>query len=430
VVWAGTELILRRLREALTEPEPRLRQVAIEGLGEARDTAAAPALRRLFDEEREPAIRRAVLRALARLKDGQTAPLIETLLRNERTDPALLGETVRLAPQFEKPELAAALVEFLRRPSAPAGARLEGIEALAKIGGADSAAALRGMLPLSSDDERRAVLRALGQLRDKAAVPELLQAWKSQDDRAEALSALCRIGDARALEAYLDGLGSADPAVRDQCRKALAPIRAEALPSIESRAAALSATALAELRRVYADDAETLKKPFLASPTNMPEPGDYERFAQEHPGDAEKGRRVFFNEQGVACVRCHLVGGQGGGVGPDLTLVGAQFSRAQLIESVLYPSRAVREGYQQVIVETKDGEEASGALKADTADGVTLVDASGRTNLVSRARIANRRASDLSLMPEGLHVGLTVEEFADLIAYLESLKAAERKQPR
>jgi hypothetical protein len=61
---------------------------------------------------------------------------------------------------------------------------------------------------------------------------------------------------------------------------------------------------------------------------------------------------------------------------------------------------------------------------------VTLVDASGRTNLVSRARIANRRASDLSLMPEGLHVGLTVEDFADLIAYLESLKAAERKQPR
>jgi putative heme-binding domain-containing protein len=90
----------------------------------------------------------------------------------------------------------------------------------------------------------------------------------------------------------------------------------------------------------------------------------------------------------------------------------------------------VREGYQQIIIETMDGEEVSGALKADTADGVTLVDAAGRSHLMLRATIAHRRTSALSLMPEGLHVGLTLEEFADLIAYLESLKAAKPKSPR
>ena len=109
-----------------------------------------------------------------------------------------------------------------------------------------------------------------------------------------------------------------------------------------------------------------------------------------------------------------------------LTLAGGQFSRAQLIESILYPSRAVREGYQQIIVETKEGEEVSGALKADTADGVMLVDASGRTNFVARAAIANRRTSTLSLMPEGLHAGLTLNQFADLIAYVETRKVDPR----
>jgi putative heme-binding domain-containing protein len=134
------------------------------------------------------------------------------------------------------------------------------------------------------------------------------------------------------------------------------------------------------------------------------------------------GQRVFFNEQGVACGRCHLVEGRGGNVGPDLTLAGAQFSRPQLIESILHPSRAVREGYQQIVVETQGEETISGALKADAADGLTLLDAAGRTNFVARASIVNRRTSELSLRPDGLQVGLTLDEFADLIAYLESLK--------
>jgi putative membrane-bound dehydrogenase-like protein len=430
VAWAGTEIILRALREALTGPEPRLRLVAAEGLGEARDPSSAGALRELLDEERDAALRGAALRALARLKDGEAAPLIAALLRNERTEPALLGEAIRLTPQFEKPELTPALVAFLQRPSAPAGLRLEGIEALARIGGTNATAALRALLKASPAEERRAAIRALGQLRDKAAVPELLDAWKSPDTRAEALAALGRVSDLRALDAYLDGLASADPAVREHCRKALTPIRAEALAQVEARTAAVSATALAELRRVYADDAEALKKPFFATRARTLELSDYERFAQEHAGNAANGQRVFFNEQGVACIRCHLVHGQGGAVGPDLTLAGAQFSRAQLVESILHPSRAVREGYQQIIIETMDGEEVSGALKADTADGVTLVDAAGRTHLMLRATIAHRRTSALSLMPEGLHVGLTLEEFADLIAYLESLKAAKPKSPR
>ena len=48
------------------------------------------------------------------------------------------------------------------------------------------------------------------------------------------------------------------------------------------------------------------------------------------------------------CVACHRVAGEGNDTGPDLSSVGAQFDRAALAEAILYPSKTVREGYQQI----------------------------------------------------------------------------------
>ncbi len=111
-------------------------------------------------------------------------------------------------------------------------------------------------------------------------------------------------------------------------------------------------------------------------------------------------------------------------MGPDLSNIGAQFDRRALAESIVFPSKAVREGYQQITLELNDDQERSGLIKGETADAVTLVDVTGQTQLIARATIKNRVNSALSLMPEGLHAALSINEFADLIAYLASLKAA------
>src|SRR6185503_2152139 len=128
-----------------------------------------------------------------------------------------------------------------------------------------------------------------------------------------------------------------------------------------------------------------------------------------------------------ACIRCHAVHGWGEGVGPELTTAGAQFGRATLIESILYPSKAVREGYQQVELELKSGESFSGILKAESATQVLLLDSEGRQQSVARDQVVSRRNSSLSLMPEGLQAALSVQEFIDLVAYLESLKTDPRR---
>lgn len=456
VAWSSTQRILGALRAALSAPEPSLRVAAAQGLTRARDTNSLPKLRFLYANDTTEAVRTAALQCLAQARDADAAPLLASALHSSTTPVQVLNETIRFAPRIPGAEVLDAMLECAnRRDLTPATRRLavdalaeignpkaapvlealleraDGeltlsiLDALGRIGGSHALNCLQRALHFSDLQQRLAAIRALGKLKEPSTVPNLLESWRNPQTRDEALAALTRFSDARGLEAYLAGLESIDPSVREQCRKALTPIRSAVLADIESRASTLPAIVLAELRQVYAPDPDVLGRPFLENASHPLDSAEYETHALNHAGNAERGERLFFDERGVACSRCHRVEDRGGSVGPDLSLAGIQFTRAQLIESILYPSRAIREGYQQVIVETRDGESLAGAIKADTADGVTLVDATGRTNFVSRAMISNRDTSSLSLMPEGLQAGLSPDDFSDLIAYLESRRAAD-----
>ena len=265
-------------------------------------------------------------------------------------------------------------------------------------------------------------MRALGDLRLPGAVPALLGAYQDETLRADSFQALARLPDPRALNAYLDGLGSRNPSQRNTAHLAVRDIREKVLKDLEAKADSLPAQVLTELRQIYAGDAAAERGPLFAAQIKQHSPEEYLEFAVEHTGDVARGRKLFADAGGVNCVLCHRVAGQGSDIGPDLTNIGTQFDRRALAESILFPSKAVREGYQQVIVETEDGEELSGVIKGETADKLTLRDSAGREHQLSRKAIKARRNSQLSLMPEGLHAGLSREEFADLVAYLASLK--------
>ena len=55
--------------------------------------------------------------------------------------------------------------------------------------------------------------------------------------------------------------------------------------------------------------------------------------------DASDGRAVFEQE----CAKCHRFGGMGKDFGPDLTTVANRFTRKDLVEAVLYPSKTISE---------------------------------------------------------------------------------------
>ncbi|HVY71689.1 MAG TPA: c-type cytochrome, partial [Verrucomicrobiae bacterium] len=132
-----------------------------------------------------------------------------------------------------------------------------------------------------------------------------------------------------------------------------------------------------------------------------------------------KGRRAFIDAQ---CMACHRFGNEGGAVGPDLTAVASRFSRADILSSILEPSKVVSEQYQNTILTKKDGDDVIGRVVDENDLRVVVVTnpLTGDKAEVSKAQIAKRVPSKVSPMPEGLVNVLSKEEVLDLLAYLES----------
>jgi putative membrane-bound dehydrogenase-like protein len=139
-------------------------------------------------------------------------------------------------------------------------------------------------------------------------------------------------------------------------------------------------------------------------------------------GDPAEGRRVFFSGAGL-CAGCHQVAGRGVMAGPDLSTIARSSGPVKLLESVLLPSREVGPLYAVRSVRKKDGSVVSGLLRQPGVAGrLDLVGPGGQVTSVEVADVAGQEESSASLMPEGLELGLTVQEFRDLMAWLGSLR--------
>jgi putative heme-binding domain-containing protein len=145
----------------------------------------------------------------------------------------------------------------------------------------------------------------------------------------------------------------------------------------------------------------------------------YRAYALAHRGDVERGRRLFTGNR-LSCVSCHGMPGDGGDIGPDLFDVGRKHDRAYVITAVLRPSVDLAPGYGTVSLTLKDGTAIEGKLEMEGHDGVVLADAQGRIYKVSHKEIKKRRND--SPMPNGWEKHISLDEFADLIAFLESLR--------
>ncbi len=156
----------------------------------------------------------------------------------------------------------------------------------------------------------------------------------------------------------------------------------------------------------------------------QPTPEEYRQFGRRHDGDRAVGERLFRDTR-TQCAQCHTVDGSARLAGPDLQFVGGKHSRQDLIQAILEPSAAIMMGFSTTVLETKDGVVVEGILKAATANQIVLQDAAGKRHSVPLAEVVRRDTRKLSLMPEGLHQGLSLEEFADLVAYLEGLRQSE-----
>ena len=141
------------------------------------------------------------------------------------------------------------------------------------------------------------------------------------------------------------------------------------------------------------------------------------------PGDADRGARLL-SDQGKlgSCRACHFIKGEGRHFGPDLSRIGATQTPAQILDSILNPSKQMSLEFRPLMIEMKDGASHVGfALKRGPTSLIFRV-ASGETLTLQLSEVASEKALPTSLMPEGQLSGLTANEAADLIAFLASLK--------
>ena len=140
------------------------------------------------------------------------------------------------------------------------------------------------------------------------------------------------------------------------------------------------------------------------------------------PGERQGGERVFFETAGAACKNCHRIGKRGADVGPDLTAIGKKLTPAQLLESILEPSKRIDPQYVTYLVETDEGEAVTGLLVKKDAQQVVLKTAQNRQVRLLPQKIERMAPQRQSLMPELLLQNLTAQQVADLLVYLHSLK--------
>jgi putative membrane-bound dehydrogenase-like protein len=139
--------------------------------------------------------------------------------------------------------------------------------------------------------------------------------------------------------------------------------------------------------------------------------------ALELAADERRGAAVFVRN----CQTCHQRQGQGHRVGPDLSGIAGRAPDALLID-VLDPNREVAPDYMTLSLATHRGQVVSGLLAEETATTLKLRRAEGIEETILRSEIDVLRSSGRSLMPEGLEQSVSLQEMADLIAFLREGK--------
>ncbi|MBL9172124.1 MAG: PmoA family protein [Verrucomicrobiales bacterium] len=138
-------------------------------------------------------------------------------------------------------------------------------------------------------------------------------------------------------------------------------------------------------------------------------------------GDPTRGEWLFHAQGGAGCFNCHRLGEHGNRFGPDLAVLGDRATARHIVQSMLEPNAVVTEGFHLQTVETADAE-FSGILIEESGLSLTLGLATGQRQIIPKPRITSRITAAASAMP-AFDTVLTPQFVADLASYLMAQKA-------
>ena len=138
---------------------------------------------------------------------------------------------------------------------------------------------------------------------------------------------------------------------------------------------------------------------------------------EESGGDPAAGRAVYDKS---GCAQCHVINGQGGDLGPELSAVGRQRSLQYLRDSIVDPSADIPLSYSADTVTTLDGGKITGIHLNEDDYSIQLRDMGGNPHSFLKSDLKTFTHNNESLMPP--YRSFSPLELDNLIAYLKSLQ--------
>ncbi len=123
----------------------------------------------------------------------------------------------------------------------------------------------------------------------------------------------------------------------------------------------------------------------------------------------------------AACIGCHKLNNQGNNIGPDLTKLPPEYSKVDVLEHILNPSKKIDKKYQSNVIVLTSGKVLTGLITEETGDSLKVIDnpaTPDKITTIKKSDIEERTPSDVSIMPKGVLNKLTREEIFDLLAYV------------
>jgi putative membrane-bound dehydrogenase-like protein len=292
-------------------------------------------------------------------------------------------------------------LEQLGSASAEIGARISAVQFVGYLDADTATSQLQPLLnPQTSPALVEAAVRSLSRFDSAAAANAILAAWRVLGPKAKSLAIDGLLQSRSGATALLTGLADSlvKPAELNRDKQQL--LMTYPQPEIRDRAKELLGAGTASRKDALAayQSAATL------------------------PGDAVRGLAVYRK----VCQQCHRAGSEGHLVGPDLVSVQNK-SLEDLLISILDPNREAQPNFVGYTAQTVQGQVSNGLIAAETATSITLRRAESKEDVVQRDQIEELVSSGVSLMPEGMEKDITVEQMADLLAYIKSLQASPSK---
>ena len=149
---------------------------------------------------------------------------------------------------------------------------------------------------------------------------------------------------------------------------------------------------------------------------------------QNVPGDPAAGRQVYYGAG--RCMNCHMIRGEGGFLGPDLTNIGVTKTLTEIQEGVLDPNKRFARGYMPVRVTLKNGESIRGVARNTSNYSIQLLDSDGQLRLLSKSEVTRVEFPPASWMPADYGERLSKQQVTDLLAFLsrQSVRPLEMTQ--